>query len=294
MPRTRPDARPGFTLIELLVVLAIMAILMGLLLSAVQQVRASAARAKCANNLHQLALALHLYHGDFHALPPGQRSFANPDKLRFSGWTLSALPYLEQGALYERSRAEYAAKPSPFAPPHVGLGTPVVAFACPADSRAPGPQTALKTKEVAALTCYLGVSGKDFASRDGVLFQDSRVRLGDITDGTSSTLMLGERPAGADMQFGWWYAGIGQAGTGSADLVLGVREQNLQPVASGSPCGPGAYPFSPGGFDDPCAMFHFWSPHSGGAHFAFADGSVRFLTYAADPLMPALASRAGG
>jgi prepilin-type processing-associated H-X9-DG protein len=106
--------------------------------------------------------------------------------------------------------------------------------------------------------------------------------------------MLGERPASADMQFGWWYAGIGQLGTGSADLVLGVREQNLQLIVSGSPCGPGAYPFSPGGFADPCAMFHFWSPHSGGAYFAFADGSVRFLTYAADAVMPALASRAGG
>ena len=131
-------------------------------------------------------------------------------------------------------------------------------------------------------------------TKDGVLYQDSRIRLGDIADGTSNTLMLGERPASADLQFGWWYAGVGQAGTGSADLVLGVREQNLQPISGGSPCGPGAYPFSQGGFNDPCAMFHFWSPHPGGANFAFADGSVRFLSYAADPLMPALASRAGG
>jgi prepilin-type N-terminal cleavage/methylation domain-containing protein/prepilin-type processing-associated H-X9-DG protein len=294
MPIRRLDARPGFTLIELLVVLAIMAILVGLLLSAVQQVRAAAARVKCVNNLKQLALALHQFHGDYHRLPPGQRSFVNPDKMRYSGWALSILPYLEQGSLYARSKAEYAAKPSPFAPPHAGLSTPVVMFACPSDPRAPGPQTSKRTKEVAALTCYLGVSGKDFATRDGVLFQDSRVRLGDISDGTSNTLMLGERPASADMQFGWWYAGVGQLGTGSGDLVLGVREQNLQPITSNSPCGPGAYPFSPGGFDDPCAMFHFWSPHAGGSHFAFADGSVRFLTYAADAVMPALASRAGG
>ena len=295
MPRSRPDARPGFTLIELLVVIAIIAVVMGLLLSAVQQVRASAARLKCVNNVKQLALALHLYHGDYHSLPPGHRSLAAPDRLPSSGWTLSLLPYLEQGALYQRSKADYAAQSSFFSPsPHAGLSTPVAAFACPADPRAPGPQTVPTTHEVVALTCYLGVSGKDSATRDGVLFQDSRVRFADVTDGTSHTLMLGERPASADLDFGWWYAGLGQAGTGSADIVLGVREQNLRPIVSGSPCGPGAYPFSPGGFDDPCAMFHFWSPHPGGANFAFADGSVRFLTYSADAVMPALASRAGG
>ena len=90
------------------------------------------------------------------------------------------------------------------------------------------------------------------------------------------------------------YAGVGQRFTGSGDLVLGVREPNLLPIEAGSPCGPGAYPFSPSRFSDPCGMFHFWSPHPGGANFAFADGSVRFLSYSADPLLPALVSRAGG
>ena len=120
-------------------------------------------------------------------------------------------------------------------------------------------------------------------------------RMSSITDGTSHTLLVGERPPSADLQFGWWYAGIGQRFTGSADHVLGVREPNLQPVMVGSACGPGNYPYTSAlGFDDPCEMFHFWSPHPGGANFALADGSVRFLRYAADPILPALASRAGG
>ncbi|HEY8502988.1 MAG TPA: DUF1559 domain-containing protein, partial [Gemmataceae bacterium] len=285
----------GFTLVELLVVIAIIATLMGLLLPAVQKVRDAAARMKCGNNLKQLALALHQYHDAHRGLPPGHRSLLNPDGMRYSGWVLSVLPYVEQAALYEQGRAAYRADPFPFGnSPHPGLSAPVPLLACPSDSRAPGPQTSQRTQELVAFTCYLGVSGTDYSTRDGVLFQDSRVRLGDVTDGTSNTLMLGERPPSADLQFGWWYAGVGQAGTGSADLILGVRGQNLQPITSGSPCGPGAYPFRPGRFDDPCSMFHFWSPHSGGAHFALADGSVRFLAYSADPLMPALATRAGG
>jgi prepilin-type processing-associated H-X9-DG protein len=208
---------------------------------------------------------------------------------------LSALPYLEQNALYKQSLDAYATNGFPFTnPPHIGLSTPLKVFACPSDPRVPGPQVSQRTHAFVAFTSYLGVSGLNYSTQDGVLFQDSKIRFAEIMDGTSSTLMLGERPPSSDLQFGWWYAGIGQRTTGSADLILGVNEVNLQPILPGSPCGPGAYPFSPGSFSDPCAMFHYWSPHPGGANFAFADGSVRLIRYSANPIMPALASRAGG
>jgi prepilin-type N-terminal cleavage/methylation domain-containing protein/prepilin-type processing-associated H-X9-DG protein len=293
---THRDPRRAFTLIELLVVIAIIGVLTGLLLSAVQKAREAAARAKCLNTAKQLGIALHLHHDTRNVLPSGHRSANHPDRMRLSGWTWSVLPYLEQTALAGQVAAAYRADPNPFAAPHTHFPTVVPAFLCPSDDRTLSPQISLRTNKLVAFTAYLGVAGRDaVAGRDGMLFQDSNTRLADATDGTSNTLLLGERPPSHDFQFGWWYAGTGQHGTGSADHVLGVREPNLQPITVGSACGPGNYPFTAAsGFRDPCGMFHFWSPHPGGATFVFADGSVRFLAYSADPVMPALASRAGG
>jgi prepilin-type N-terminal cleavage/methylation domain-containing protein len=290
--------RRGFTLIELLVVIAIIAILIGLTLAAVQRVRAAAARADCQNRLRQLALALHQHHDAHHALPPGHRGLLKGSGgMPLSGWTLPILPYLEQQAVHTRAVEDYRKQFLPFRPtPHPGLSTVVPAFLCPADGRITTAQVSLKSNTLAAFTSYLGVAGTDaVTARNGVLYQRSNTRFADVTDGLSATLMLGERPPSTDFQFGWWYAGTGQRLSGSADIVLGVREPNLQPIVSGSACGPGNYPYRPaGGFDDPCGMFHFWSPHPGGANFATTDGAVRFIRYTADPVMPALATRAGG
>jgi prepilin-type processing-associated H-X9-DG protein len=144
-----------------------------------------------------------------------------------------------------------------------------------------------------ALTDYLGVLGTDMRTRNGVLYINSAVKFTDIADGTSSTLLIGERPPPANFLYGWWYGGIGQDGEGSVEVVLGTRELNHSSMGLGG-CPYGPYSFTPGDLKDKCSRFHFWSPHPGGAHFAFADGSVRFLPYSAADVVPALATRAGG
>ena len=143
-----------------------------------------------------------------------------------------------------------------------------------------------------AVSGYLGVLGTDYLSMNGVLFSGSQVRFADVTDGTSSTLLAGERPPSPDFWLGWWYAS--GAADGSGDTTLGVREMNGGRVQFTSSCPKGPYAFVDGKVDQQCDAFHFWSLHSGGANFAFCDGSVRFLTYSANAVLPALATRAGG
>jgi prepilin-type N-terminal cleavage/methylation domain-containing protein/prepilin-type processing-associated H-X9-DG protein len=291
----RPDAasRSGYTLIELLVVVSIISLLVGFVLAAVQNVRAAAARTACQNNVRQLGLALHQFHDAQAKLPAGHKSLFNKDLTPFSGWTLAILDYVEQGSLRNQAREAYRQNPFPFTPPHQpSRSTVVPAFICPSDGRVSTSQTSTVTQSLVAFTSFLGVSGRDYLTPDGLLFQDSRIGFSAATDGLSSTLLLGERPPSPDLQYGWWYAGTGQQFTGSAEMILGAEERMI--LVGGPTCPPGPQIFRPARFDDPCRTFHFWSPHSGGANFAFADGSVRFIRYAAAPLMPVLASRAGG
>jgi prepilin-type N-terminal cleavage/methylation domain-containing protein/prepilin-type processing-associated H-X9-DG protein len=285
--------RRGVTLLELLVVIAIMSLLMGLLLSAVQQVRQRATRLVCSNQLKQIALATHHHHDAHNQLPMGHHAVIDVWGLSYTGWTLSLLPYLEYQAVYQESLNNFRSSPLFNLPPHQHLSTVIPAYICPADSRVSTPQLSLVTNKYVAFTSYLGVSGRDYSTRDGVLLQSVSLNMSAVTDGVSNTLLIGERPPSSDFQFGWWYAGVGQRGTGSTDLIMGVYEENIRPIMTGSPCGPGHYRFKPNRIDNPCAMYHYWSLHSGGANFAFVDGSVRFLTYDAVEILPALATRQG-
>lgn len=167
-------------------------------------------------------------------------------------------------------------------------------------------------------TNYLGVTGTNAEARDGLFTQNARVRLTDVTDGTSQTLLVGERGfrAGAlevidtsddidNLRFGNWFSAIGQR-RGSVGVVLGVREVNYNTgqrlLAWERDCPPGPYHFGPpkrtrdvtGAIREECDLFQFWSYHPGGGNFLYADGSVHFLHYAADAVLPALATRAGG
>ncbi|MFO0807721.1 MAG: DUF1559 domain-containing protein [Gemmataceae bacterium] len=285
-------ARRAFTLLELLVVIAIVAVLLGLLLPAVQKVREAANRAKCQNNLKQIGLALHQYHDRLGALPAGVTSRSQP--MPYISWLTRLLPHIEQDTLWRMTLDAYDFAPrNPFQLPHIGFGTPQRMFSCPSDGRVESPQDTHQDRR-AALTSYIGVLGTDFTKSDGVLYRDSRVKLTDVTDGTSGTLAAGERPPSPDFWYGWWYAGVGQRRTGSGDMLLGTRELHWPraPFTDGCPAGP--FAFVPGRMDEQCDLFHFWSVHPGGAYFLFCDGSAKFLTYAVDPVMPALASRAGG
>lgn len=151
-----------------------------------------------------------------------------------------------------------------------------------------------RRKDLVAFTSYLGIAGTRNSKGDGALYYKSAVSFTDIKDGTSNTLLVGERPPSSDLWYGWWYAGVGVGGTGMADMVLGVREMCPRADAYIPDCGGVPLHFVPGRINNMCDAFHYWSLHPGGANFLFADGSVTFLTYAADPLLPALATRSGG
>ena len=230
---SRRGPRFGFTLIELLVVIAIIGILIGLLLPAVQKVREAANRTKCTNNLKQIGLALHNFHGTFGAFPAGYYPSGQPaatNMFTYTGWQLQLLPYLEQQAMWDQSCGWLAANPSNIdTNAYPACGYVLSIYICPSNTR---PTICLQGGVNYELTSYLGCSGTSTTnpiSGDGVLYPNSSVTFETITDGTSNTIAVGERPASGDLNLGWGFApygtgyGDGETLLGSADVALTSR-----------------------------------------------------------------------
>jgi len=298
--------RTAFTLIELLVILAIIAVLIGLLVPAIQKVREAANRLSCANNLKQLALAVHAHHDAEGSFPSGQ--FLGPygvgrDSQAWS-WLARLLPHVEQGNLAQQGRIPtQTLRGSGIADKAVKV------FRCPSDTTIgarPRLDAGNLTGFPVGLTNYKGVSGANWgvdsslqhphiptdwpnpgtngsadglADGDGIFFRSDysrRLRLTDIKDGTSSTLMIGEDVPEKNRWCSWPYSNNAY---GTCAIPPNVHR--------------------PGGGDyDPLDWPNTWSfrsRHPGGLQFATADGSVHFVSDSINlPLYRALATIRGG
>jgi prepilin-type N-terminal cleavage/methylation domain-containing protein/prepilin-type processing-associated H-X9-DG protein len=283
--------RPGFTLVELLVVIAIIAVLIGLLLPAVQMVREAANRMACANNLKNLGLALHNYHSDHGKFPPG--GVTTPT---LHGWGAFILLYIEQQPLANLYRWDLSHHEVPNQPV---AATPLKIFQCPsAESDRFMTFSGWAEKGTrGACSDYAPVNqvSPELADLDlidrvplyeGVMPINRMVRLVEISDGTANTILVTEC-AGRPRQWRVGWRGPDQTvggcpWTGHANSLT-IRGSAPDGVTRPGPCAVN------------CTNLEVYSFHPAGANAVFADGSVHFLKQTIDiRVLARLATRAGG
>lgn len=277
--------RRGFTAIELMVVVAIIAILISLLLPAIQQARESARRTQCQNNLLQIGLALHSYHHTHYTFPPGCVDARGPVRDDGQGyklsWIVQLLPYLDEGNAYQRIDFNRGA----FDQPDEELATYRLAlFNCPSSGG---------TSSYAG--CHHDVAAPLDVDNNGMLFLNSRVRFRDVTDGLRHTIILGE----AGSSSGWL------AGTAATLRNMGGftdpagTNYDVAPTRNyyqAPPARPEVSPAEDAATDEEqLRLPGFESAHNAGANFCFVDGSVRFISaFVDEQILLRLAQRADG
>jgi prepilin-type processing-associated H-X9-DG protein len=304
----------AFMLIEVLVVIAIIGVLIGLLLPAVQRVREAANRMICSNNLRQVALALHNYHDARRSFPVGyQLAQETGGWANGTNWWIESLPYFDQDNLY--GRWDYTDCRNNLAGGTKATTAQVIKILrCPSDPL-PDPVYYYVPKDAKhgvngfyGLSSYGGNGGTRSAqgnipniapiTTDGIFFLKSRVRIADVTDGLSYTFLVGERYH-RDTEFDRISLDTGDVPIGGVGLwafvFLGVPKNILlsSPVRINYQVPPSTTA------DDLLPIVNrvcaYGSGHPGGANFAFADGSVRFLHDQTDLItLRALSTRAGG
>ncbi|MCI0702921.1 MAG: DUF1559 domain-containing protein [Planctomycetia bacterium] len=291
--RTHFIRRSAFTLIELLVVIAIIAILIGLLLPAVQKVREAAARMACSNNIKQLGLAIHNYHDANGVLPASFEQIPTPNGVKAHSWAARILPYIEQENVYRQYRFDLSWNEGS----NTAVGGPIrvtiKTFLCPSAPEG-GRHANRGALDYAATTerfgnnpfwsayirpfvaqsdpYYIGVLGHDKVTNGQA--DKARRTLVSVTDGTSNTMMLAEC-AGRNRRFimgredptRTWTNGP-WAHPGSRINISGF-DPNWRPPSPLPPAGP-------------CVVNcindkEIYAFHTGGANICLADGSVRFL-----------------
>ena len=292
--------RRALTLIEVLVVIAIIGIVLATLMPAVQASRESVRRTQCANHLHQVATALLTYESGKGRLPPGYVSAVNrknEDTGPGWGWGYSILPQLEEQALFDRVKLDRPIED----PVNADVRSQILPiFLCPSDTQNEELWTAM-TREVngapkkpicdVAPSNFVGVHGYTDPGSDGegVLFRNSRVRLQDVSDGKSKTLLVGERSH--QLGVATWVGAV----TGAQlfpDSPTQVSRKRIKPAA-GMVLG---FVGNREKTDDAKSdSTQFFSQHGIGVNFAFCDGHVTYISRNIDDeVLKALSTRAGG